>query len=76
MPISVTLVTEGHLRKLYHQPCWICGEPFEEIKIGSYFVIKSVRKSHNAHVDCAIQKNWIEKNDIPKDYLVPLVKKN
>lgn len=75
MPIRVTKITEGHLRKLYHSPCWICREPFENIKLGSYFVIKSVRRSRNAHVDCAINKNWIAKNQIPKHYLVPLVKK-
>jgi len=42
------------------------------VKVDDYIARKHTRKSRYAHLKCAIRKNWIEKKDIEKLYLVPI----
>jgi len=73
LPIEINQVTEYLYARIGNSHCWLCFNPMN-VKIGDYIARKHTRKSRYAHIPCAIQKNWIEKKDIDKLYLVPKVR--
>lgn len=74
MPIEINLVTDYLFARIGDSNCWLCFEPMN-VKIDDYIVRKHTRKSRYAHIPCAIQKNWIEKKEIDKLYLLQKVSK-
>lgn len=80
MPISLVRIRENMYDRIRLQYCYLCRD--EEgnkihlnVKIGDMIAIKKTRKSRYAHLKCAVQYNWIDKSQIEKDYLVPLLSK-
>jgi len=59
MPIRPMIVTDVQISRLYDQRCWICKKNFNGLKILDVLVRKDVGHTKIVHIDCAVEKNWI-----------------
>lgn len=69
MPFMIPKVTDNLYSRIAFMDCWLCYNPMN-VKVGDYVARKTTRKSRYAHLECAVKKNWITKDDIKKLYLV------
>ncbi len=69
MPFKVIRVTMSMTGRMEGKLCHICIKPMN-VEVDSVIVIKTTRGSRYAHPDCAILKNWVEKSEIQKEYLL------
>lgn len=80
LPIDLVRVRENMFDRMNLQYCYLCRDKdgnkvLLDVKVDDLIAIKHTRKSRYAHIKCAVQYNWIEKEEIEKDYLLPIPRK-
>jgi len=69
MTFKVLIVNYSQVGRMYGKKCHVCKKDMD-VKIDSLIVIKYSGGSRYAHPECAVQKNWIDKSEIQKEYVL------